>query len=84
MLVDRKRACPLEDPLRGGHVVHGAVRDDDELVGLERGLIPEDAVLGDADAVEACADRRQTPWGCVPYTATTVFIFCMFAAQRMF
>jgi len=84
MLVDRKSPGPLEEPLRRGHVVCGAVRNDDELIGLERRLVLEDAVLGDADAVEACADRRQTPWGCVPYTATTVFIFCMFAAQRMF
>ena len=37
------------------------MRDDDEVIGLQLRLVPEDAVLGDADAVEARAERRQAP-----------------------
>src|ERR1017187_4477604 len=61
MLVDRHSARPVEDALRRAHVIGGAVCDDDELIGLERRLVLEDAVFGYTDAVKACAERRQTP-----------------------
>jgi len=42
-----------------GHLVRRAVRDQQELVRLQRHLILENAVLGDTDAVQAGADRAQ-------------------------
>jgi hypothetical protein len=34
-----RTAGPLKDPLRRAHIVESAMRDDDELIGLERSLV---------------------------------------------
>ena len=46
MLVDREGAGLLQDSLSRAHLIQGAVRADDEMIGRERRLVPEDAVLG--------------------------------------
>ena len=61
MLVKQKGAGRAEDPFSRGHVVESAVRDDDELVGLEGRLVLDDAVFGNPNAVEARTERRQSP-----------------------
>jgi len=44
------------------YVIDGAVGDQNELAALERCLVPQYAVLGDAQAVQAGANRAQTAY----------------------
>jgi len=59
MLVDRQGAGSLEDPNGLGNVVDRSVCNDNEMIGFESRLVLEDAVFGNADAVEAYAERRR-------------------------
>jgi hypothetical protein len=43
MLVDREGTGLLQDSLSRGHLIQGAVRDDDEMIGLERRLVTKAA-----------------------------------------
>ena len=52
MLVHCFRFCASDDIPRAGRFVRRSVGDQDKLVGLHRCFIPQDTVLGDADAVQ--------------------------------
>src|SRR3989442_7965315 len=57
--VDLYRRGPFNRLLRLGRIIRGAVRNQQELVRLQRYFITENAVLGNTDAVQAGADRAQ-------------------------
>ena len=59
--VDRRLDCAgaLQDTPRSLHFVNGSVNHQKELVGLERGLVVEYAVFGNADAVQGRANRAK-------------------------
>jgi len=57
MVLQGVRRGAVEDFFRPGCVIHRAVDHQDKLVGLQRRLIFQYAVLGDAQAVKAGAKR---------------------------
>src|ERR1039458_1498256 len=62
MVLQYLRLGAVEDFLGTGYFIHGAVRNQHKLVGLKRRLVPQDAVLGDPEAVQAGSNRAQTAY----------------------
>jgi len=50
----------LQDIPGFGHLVRGAMSQEEELVGLQRCLVRHDAVFGDASAIQPCPERAQS------------------------
>ena len=59
MNVHQGRMCCYDNVSRSRHIIRGSVRQEKELVRLQRKLVSDNAVFGNADAVQAGADRGQ-------------------------